>query len=167
MKIGEIIVKLKKVKGVGYILIALVAGIALLLMGGGDEEEQSTCPNPAAEYVAVQEARLADMGYRICGVECAAAVYVSSGYTYSYAGDQSLRTVYNADGSVAEKEISLTNRTVNTKDGTALVASKESTPPVKGVAVVCTGASAEDAERLKGLIMALYSLKAEAVFVTN
>ncbi len=167
MKISEILGKFSKIKGVGYIVLALAAGIALLLIGSNDGKEELPKNDPAAEYVAKQEARLSDMGRRLCGVECTAVVYVSGGYTYSYAGDQSLRTVYNADGSVAEKEISLSKRTVNTKEGTALVPVKESTPSVKGVAVVCTGASEEDAESLKQLIMALYSLKAEAVFVTN
>ncbi len=167
MKISEILGKFTKIKGVGYIVLALAAGIILLFVGSDDSTEDSPASDPAAEYVAEQEARLCDMGRRLCGVECTAVVYVSGGYTYSYAGDQSLRTVYNADGSVAEKEISLSKRTVNTKDGTALVPVKESTPSVKGVAVVCTGASEEDAESLKQLIMALYSLKAESVFVTN
>lgn len=167
MKLGGIIGKLAKIKGIGYIATALLAGIVLLLTAGDKDGAASPSADPVAEYVAQQEARLCDMGRRLCGVECTVVVHISGGYTYSYAGDQSLRTVYNADGSVAEKEISLSHRTVNTKEGTALVALKQSTPLIKGVAVVCTGASTVDAESLKQLIMALYSLKEDAVFVTN
>ncbi len=167
MKIGAVFGKALKIKGIGYIIIALVAGIALLLMGGSKKEEPAVSADRAAEYVSQQESQLCAIGRRICGVDCVAVVHIASGYTYSYAGDQSLRTVYNPDGTVAEKEISLTNRTVNTEDGTSLVAVKESTPYVKGVAMVCTGASDADINALKKLIMALYSLKENAVFVTN
>lgn len=167
MNTGKTIGKLLKVKGIGYMAIALVAGIALLLMGRGGNDTEKVELDRNALYAAAQEERLCAMGKEICGVGCGAAVIVGSGYTYSYAGDQSLRTVYNADGTVAEKEISLTNRTVNTKEGTALVAVRESAPTVKGVAMVCRGASDSDTMALKQLIMALYSLKEEAVFVTN
>ncbi len=166
MKKDGIIEKLKKIKGIGYIGIALIAGIALIFLGG-EKETENVPADRGAEFVTREEARLRDMGRDICGVECTAAVYAASGYTYSYAEDQSLKTVYNADGTVAEREVTLTNRTVNTDGGTALVPIKENTPSVKGVAMVCVGASEADMSALKSLIMALYSLKEDAVFVTN
>lgn len=158
--------KLVGIKGIGYIVLALVAGIGLLLIGGGDEEP-TTLSDPTRVYVENAEKRLADLGEEICGVDCKAAVYVAVGYSYSYANDQTVRTTYNPDGTVAEKETALTNRTVNTDGGTALVAVKETTPQIKGVAVVCPDAEQSKLQTLKSLIMALYSLESDAVFVTN
>ncbi|MBQ7048016.1 MAG: hypothetical protein IJN86_03620 [Clostridia bacterium] len=165
MKNEGALAKLGKIKGIGYIAIALAAGLVLLLMGGGEEETVST--DRTALYVEEQRKSLEALGEEICGVDCKAAVYISEGFGYSYAEDQNLKISYNADGTVAEKEISLTKRTVNTKDGTALTAVKESTPKIKGVAVVCDGADDSSTASLKRLITALYSLEEGAVFVTN
>lgn len=161
-----IIERLKKIKGIGYILLALVAGLALLLMGGGDGGTEEK-PSPADEYLAAAEAEIAALGKRVCGVNTVAAVSASAGYTYSYAADQRVRTAYNPDGTVAEKEIEQSLRSVNTKDGTALVPVREAPPRIQGVAVVCAGADANRVQTLKKLIMALYSLEETAVFVTN
>ena len=165
MKNEGALAKLGKIKGIGYIAIALAAGLVLLLMGGGEEETVST--DRTALYVEEQRKSLEALGEEICGVDCKAAVYISEGFGYSYAEDQNLKISYNADGTVAEKETALTNRTVNTDGGTALVAVKETTPQIKGVAVVCPDAEQSKLQTLKSLIMALYSLESDAVFVTN
>lgn len=167
MKKDGFFAKLTKIKGIGYIALALAAGIGLLLLGGNGGEDDEPQSNATALFVKQAESSLAKLGEEICGTDCTAAVYVSVGYCYSYASDQSVRTSYNSDGTVAEKETTLTNRTVNTDGGTALVAVKETAPQIKGVAVVCRGASDSKLQKLKSLIMALYSLEADAVFVTN
>lgn len=157
---------LTKIKGIGYIALALVAGIGLLLFSGGGEEETEGA-DPTARFIRSAEKSIAAMGKEVCGEDCTAMVYASVGYCYSYAGDQTVRTTYNTDGTVAEKETTLTNRTVNTQKGTALVPVKETAPQIKGVAVVCPGGSKGSLLTLKRLIMALYSLEESAVFVTN
>lgn len=164
--IKETIQRLTKIKGIGYVALALIAGVALLLTNGGAKAETAVADKNAL-FVENAEETLAALGKKVCGVKCVAAVSVSGGYTYTYASDQSIRTVYNTDGTVAEKEATLTEKTVNRDGGTALVPLKESPPKISGVAVVCGGASASDVRVLKELILALYGLEEQNVFVTN
>ena len=158
--------RLVKIKGVGYIAMALIAGIALLLINGGEESPKVAVDKNAAFVEKAQKA-LEELGGKVCGVKCVAAVSVSGGYTYTYASDQSVRTVYNADGTVAEKEATVTGKTVNQNGGTALVPLKENPPKICGVAMVCGGASVADISALKAMIRALYGLDEKAIFVTN
>ena len=168
VKKNPFLTRLLKIKGIGYILLALAAGVALLLIrGGGSAAPQAQAADTAASFAHAAETRLEALGYSVCGVKCSAAVNLKSGYRYSYACDQSVKTTYNPDGSVASKETTLTNRTVTVSGGTALVAVKESPPEVEGIAVVCTGASSAAAEKLRALIAALYGLDEADIFVTN
>lgn len=168
MKISELTKKLSKIKGIGYIATALAAGIALLLLNSGASDKKAP---PAADknaaFVSETEQALREMGKAVCGKSCRVRVRLSSGYSYSYACDQSVRTTYNPDGSVAEKETTLTQKSVNASGGTALVAVKETPPAVAGVAVVCKGASAADVRALRAMISALFGIDEGAVYVTN
>jgi len=164
---NTIIQKLLKIKGIGYIALALVAGIALLLVNSGSKEQAPPQQDKNAAFVAEAEQALCALGRKVCGVSCKAAVSISSGYCYTYASDQSVRTVYNADGTVAEKETTLTSRTVNVSGGTALVPVKETPPKVSGVVMVCRGADASAVNTLCSMISALYGLDSTAIFVTN
>lgn len=166
MKEGSFFGRLIKIKGFGYIVLALIAGLALLLLRDGGEAAVQT-DDSAADYVAHAEARLAELGKAVCGTDCTAVVYVESGFRYSYACDQSVTVSYNPDGSVAGKETNLTNRTVNTEHGTAPVLLKASTPKIGGVAMVCRGASAANISRLRTMVSSLYGIPEETVYVTN
>lgn len=167
MKADSFFKRLAGIKGIGCMVLALAAGVALLLLNrtGGTETEQPEDRN--AIYAKQAEEALEKLGCSLCGVECRAKVRLGGGYVFSYACDQSVRTGYNPDGSVSEKETTLTNRTVNEGNGTALVPVKETPPNIAGVAMVCKGASAADTEALKALIAALYGLDDDAIFVTN
>lgn len=160
-----VIEKLMKIKGIGYIVLALVAGVALLLVNTGQTLPPTEDKNAA--FTEKTEAALCELGKKLCGVKCVAAVSVSGGYTYTYASDQSVRTVYNSDGTVAEKEATLTGKTVSVSGGTTLVPVKETPPKISGVAMVCRGASPANVKALKEMIRSLYSLDEECIFVTN
>ncbi len=163
---NSLIQRLLKIKGIGYIAMALVAGIALLLINTGDSAPTVTQDKNQA-FVRAREAELCELAGQLCGVKCKAAVSIRGGYQYTYASDQSVRSVYNSDGTVAEKETAITGRTVNVSGGTAMVPVKETPPDIKGVAIVCPKASAADLSALKAMVMALYGLDEKAVFVTN
>lgn len=167
MKVSDVFSKLLKTKGIGYIVVALIAGIALLLINFGGGEESAEITDRNAVFASETEASLEKLAQTLCGVKCRAKVRLSGGYSYSYANDQSVRTTYNADGSIAEKEVTLTNRTVNGGNGTALVAVRESPPQIAGVVIVCTNATASDISAVKAMVKALYALEDGAVFVTN
>ncbi len=166
MKEDSLPKKLTKIKGFGYIVLALIAGVALLLMRGGDETP-TVKTDSTAEYIARAESRLCKLGKAVCGTECTAVLYVESGYRYSYACDQSVSVSYNADGSVAGKESSVTNHTVNTEDGTAPVLLQTNMPKISGVAMVCRGATAANINRMRTLVATLYGLDENNVYVTN
>ena len=157
--------KIGKIKGIGYIVLALAVGVMLLIFNGGEEKEP--VKDSVESYTESVEKRLCSLAESLCGVECRVALNIESGYKYSYACDQTVTVSYNPDGSVASRETVLTNRTVNTDGGTALVPVKTSTPKVCGVAIVCDGASLADVSRLKTLVAALYSLDESAIFVTD
>ncbi len=165
MSEGILLGKIGKIKGIGIILLVLALGVLLLTAGGGDEKTVPT--DAAAEYARQAEARLAELGKRLCGVSCVAAVSLDGGYRYSYACDQTVTVSYNPDGTVADRETVLTNRTVSSGGSTTLVPVKTATPRISGVAIVCKGASLGDAERLRQLVAALYSLDGSEIFVTN
>ncbi len=165
MSEGSVFGKLGKIKGFGFILLALALGLYLLTAGGKEDKAVET--DSTADYVRQTEARLAELGKKLCGVNCAVAVSVDSGYRYSYACDQTVTVTYNPDGTVADRETVLTNRTVSSGGTTALVPVKTSVPDICGVAIVCKGASVSDAERLRQLVAALYSLEERNIFVTN
>lgn len=167
MKLSNLFSKLLKTKGIGYIAVALIAGIALLLINFGGGEESTTATDKNAAFVSETEASLERLAQTLCGVKCRAKVRLGGGYSYSYACDQSVRTTYNADGSIAEKEVTLTNRTVNGGNGTALVPVRESPPQIAGVVMVCTNATASDIAAVRAMVKALYALEDGAVFVTN
>ena len=167
MKANSIFTRLMKTKGIGYIAVALIAGIALLVINLGGGESKAPSADKNAHYASEAEAALEELGRTLCGVKCQAKVRLGGGYSYTYACDQSVRTSYNPDGSVAEKEATLNNRTVNTSGGTSLVAVKETPPYVAGVVMVCKNATASDISALKAMISALYGLEDGAIFVTN
>lgn len=168
MKINELTKRLSRVKGIGYIITALAAGVALLLLSpGASGKKMPPAADRNAAFVSETEQSLRELGKAVCGKSCRVRVRLSSGYSYSYACDQSVRTSYNPDGSVAEKETALTQKSVNVSGGTSLVAVRETPPVVAGVAVVCRGASAADARTLRTMISALFGIDESAVCVTN
>ncbi len=163
----EALTKLFKNKRMLYIGVALLAGIALLALNLGGNTKAEPKVDKNSLYVSEAEAALEALGHKVCGVKCKAHVRLERGYTYTYASDQSVRTSYNAAGTVAEKATALNNRTVNRGGGPALVVVKEPPPTVAGVAMVCKNASASDISALKAMIAALYGLDGNAIFVTN
>lgn len=167
MKLSDLFSRLLKTKGIGYIAVALIAGIALLLINFGGGEEVTPVADRSACFASEAEASLERLAQTLCGVKCRAKVRLGGGYSYSYACDQSVRTTYNADGSIAEREVTLTNCTVNSGNGTALVTLRESPPQIAGVVIVCTNATASDISAVKAMVKALYALEDGAVFVTN
>lgn len=167
MKTSTIFEKLIKTKGIGYIVIALVAGVALLVLNLGGKAPSAPEQDKNALFVSETEQTLETLARSVCGVKCKAKVRLGTGYSYAYASDQSVRTVYNADGSVAEKETALNNRTVNVSGGTSLVPVKEVPPTVVGVVLVCKGGTSADVLSLKAMVGALYGLKEDAIYVTN
>lgn len=167
MKAEPVFKRLIKTKRMGYLALVLIAGVALLFISRGGDGKTDAPADKNALYAAQTEAALEELGRSLCGVKCRAKVRLSAGYGYSYACDQSVRTSYNPDGSVAEKETAVNNRTVNQNGGTALVPVKETPPCVASVVMVCKNASAADAAALKSMIAALYGLDEGFIFIAN
>lgn len=159
---------LSKIKGVGYIMLALAAGIVLLLLRTGDSGgAEAPASFSAADYARQAEETVRSLAQTVCKGSCTAAVSLKSGYRYSYASDQTIKTVYNPDGSVASKEAEVNNRTVNSGGGSALVVTKESPPEIQGVAVVCPSATQAQLDKIRALVSALYGLDESEIYVTN
>ncbi len=152
--------KILKIKGIGFILLAFVAGVILLLYPQG-KESKSTEVAPSALYASSLESQLESILRDATGSKCRVMITFDGGYSYSYATNETLDTVYSG-GEVASKNVTK-EYVIVSKDGEeALALLKENLPSVKGVAVVCSGGEGER-NAVVSIVKALFQLPNEAI----
>lgn len=161
---------LLRIKGIGYIALALFAGIALLLFSGNGEDSNRNLQSvPSSEDYATELERDAERLIRaIDGVKsCTVAITLESGYHYHYAYDQRVNLSYAEDGTVTGKQTETSYKTVTADGDSALVLVKEVTPTVKGAAVVCKGISDGKAAEIKVMLSALFGIDEGRIHIEN
>ena len=160
--------KLKNTKGIGFLIIGLVAGILFLLIGDGvtsdkkeaTPEETGSEVKDACDYISLLEIRIKELLEHIDGIS---NVYVivtpKSTEELVYAQNGS----YDG-GKLTEKEYVITD-----KDGDGVpIKLKIIFPELKGIAVVCRGgANPINQEKLVSLLSALLDLPSNRVYVTG
>lgn len=159
-----------KIKGIGYIALALFAGIALLLFSGNGEKSNQVLKNvPTAEDYAAELERDAErLIHAIDGVKsCTVVITLESGYHYHYAYDQRVNLSYAEDGTVTGKQTETSYKTVTADGDSNLVLVKEVTPTVKGAAVVCKGISDGKAAEIEVMLSALFGIDEERIHIEN
>ncbi len=155
------ITKLLKIKGVGFILLAFLAGIILLLLPDGESKKSSDVVS-SVEYASALENDLEKLLKTACGVECEVMVTLEGGYSYSYAANEKLNTEYS-ENKPTSKNVSKDYVIISENGNEKLVVLKENLPEIRGVAVVCKKGG--EAERLKiiALVTALFDLPDSAI----
>ena len=150
-------------KGFGLILIALLSGIALMLIPT-ESEQESADSEPSAvtslEYCALLEQKAKSL---ICELEevegCEVFITLEKGYRYIYATDQHVKE--SGDSKETDKTIVLAHES----GGEMPILIEEFMPSVAGVAVVCKGASYQTQYRIIELMCALFDIKSNRINV--
>lgn len=151
--------KIKKLKGLPCILIALAAGLVLLLLPKpASGEAQAEAPDPAGDYRALLERETEELLLSLDGVrECRVMITLSGGYEYLYATDQEVRET--SGGKETRKTVVLATESGGEKPVTL----RESPPTVKAVAVALPGADGETTKNAEALLLALFGEAAVCV----
>ena len=147
--------KCKRIKGLPYLLLALAAGLILLLLPSGKSAEAVTSGTPdSTEYRLALEQEVRSLLRELDGVDdCTVVLTLSYGYEYTYATDQ--RVKEQSDGKETEKNIVLATENGNQTP----IPLREKQPVVSGVAVVCPGADEATRARISSLLRALFALE--------
>lgn len=152
----KIMVRIRAMKGLGILLLGLIAGCMLLFLGGMDERESVAAASEELFSFKTYEqdlaARLEGMIDRLEGVSDAHVMLtIDRSYSQELAGNSGeYLTVREADGG----------------QGTVTVSSKA--PVVKGVAVICKGGNLPEKQiEIIEMLAALLNLPTHKIFVSE
>lgn len=167
MRVEVWIEKLKKLFGTKsgvFIIIGILAGVALLLIPSETKQTETTEPDGEAitsvEYCASLENKAEELILRLPEVDaCSVFITLETGFRYIYATDQH---VYEESNS---KQTDKTIVLANNANGETAILVEETMPRIAGVAVVCEGASYETQRRIIDLICALFDIKSNRISV--
>jgi len=160
--LNELIKKLSNFKGIGFIILALVAGFILLLWPNGEKTTGSTVVvADSDQFITAAEKQAEVLICKIEGVKsCDVMISISDGYSYLYASNQRVKT--DGENKDVEKEV-----VIVTSDGKqSPIVICEYTPKISGIAVVYNGDN-NAADRIKVLLATLFQLPNEYIYVTN
>lgn len=126
---------LTKSKSFLYIVLALAAGVALLLLPGSGGTESKTVSAPSAsEYTAALEKKVASLIGELDGVkDCSVAITLAAGYEYLYASDGRISHTYDESGALLGDEETREYIFAATDGNTQPVVISERMPTVEGV----------------------------------
>lgn len=149
--------KCKRIKGLPYLLLALAAGLILLLLPSGKADDAVTSGTPdSTEYRLALEREVRSLLCELEGVkDCSVVLTLSYGYEYTYATDQ--RVKEQSDGNYKETEKTIVLATENGNQTPLPLREKQ--PVVCGAAVVCPGADEAIRARISSLLRALFALE--------
>ena len=151
-----LLTRLRAIKGLGLMVIGLIAGLVLLFLGGKTEGERVPASIDSSfsfeEYEKGLAVRLEEMIERLDGVsEVHVMLTLDRSYAEELAGEGGeYLTIRKSDG----------------EQGTVTI-SREA-PKVKGVAVICKGGnSAEKQKEIISMLSALLELPSHRIFVSE
>lgn len=156
--------KLLKSKGIGFVLIGIVAGIILLLLPQSEKEEISTTNNiiTSEEYCQNLEHKAEELIKQLPNVnKCDVFITLECGFQYVYATDQHVRE--GQDTKETDKTIVLASQSNNQNP----IILQETMPKIAGVAIVCPNASYDTQYRIVELMSALFAISTNRISVQN
>lgn len=157
-----------KIKGIGYILLGILAGVILLLLPTDKETASTDQPiyKSANEYCLALEEKTAALLSELDGVKnCKVQITLVYGYEYVYASDQRVNETFNSGGGTATKETEKKYVIITSGSGSEPVLLREKMPTVQGIAVVCSGASYETQYKIISLLTALFDVSSNKISV--
>ena len=168
MKAESIAEKIKKLlsrKGMGAVILGLLAGVILLILPSSEKSESAAEPSKTltgAEYCALLEEKAEKLIKELPEVDkCSVFITLESGYRYIYATDQ--HVLEEGDRKETDKTVVLAG---NGNGETPLLV-EETMPKVAGVAIVCPEAGYETQYRIIELISALFDIKSNRISVKS
>ena len=164
----SIIKKILGIKGIGYILLALAAGIILLVLPSGSDsksDEKNLIPASAEEYTEYLEKKTKKIVNQMTGKSCTVMITLKNGYSYAYANDIKYSADSSADGTVTKKDETREYVVVTVDGDGQLVLTKEIMPVLCGIAVICPDGSYEDVLKITETLKALYGLSSGKISV--
>lgn len=160
---GAFLRKCKRIKGLPYLLLALAAGLILLLLPSGKSDASATTGTLGSEdYRRALEQEVRTLLCELEGVkDCSVVLTLSYGYEYTYATNQ--RVNEQSGGKETEKTIVLA-----TENGNEVpLPLREKQPVVCGIAVVCPGADEALRLRIAALLRALFALEDSCISIQS
>lgn len=155
--------KLSKMKVFPYLLLALAAGIILLIYPSGSGTKTTKVEQKSVEEYTIRlEKELEELIERIGGVKwCKVMVYADESFSYLYASDQELE--YDGERRKVSKKV-----VTMTKDGENVpIVIEEYLPTLAGVAVVAGGADEYTLAMIKNMLSVLLDLDESRIFITR
>ena len=172
----SIVKKIAKVKGIGYILIAVAAAVIFLLLPSSKtaSDENSAKADAAAdntakeaeEYISSLEAKTEELLKQINGItDCKVMMIADSGYSNTYAADHTIQRSFDGSGKTSSESEQKKYVTSSSGGSVSLVKSKESFPKICGIAVICPNSG--DSARLAVVetLKALFNLSSNRISV--
>lgn len=151
-----ILARLRAIKGLGLLMVGLVAGVMLLFLGGKTEESKAQVstqePFSFEDYEKELAVRLEEMIDRLEGIsEVHVMLTLERGYAEELAGENGdYLTIRESDG------------------GQGTVTISREAPKVKGVAVICKGGNSPDKQQeIISMLSALLELPSHRIFVSE
>lgn len=162
---GDLIKRITAFKGIGFVVLALIAGVLLIVWPNSEAQQSKKLDSAAyassAAYAAAVEKQARGLIEQIKGVEsCEIMITLSDGYSYLYASNQRLQNGENNRD--VEKQV-----VIITDDGKQKpIIICEYTPKIAGIAVVFDG-DISVVGRIKSLLAVLFGLSDEYIYVTT
>ena len=164
-ELTSVIRYMREKKSLWLALAALLVGVVLILFGGSDTSRavsaspESGVDIQSGEYEQRLEARVKELLERVSGVSNVSVMITLDSLT-----EQVYAQNYRSSESDSSTDVGL--EYVTGQDG--LVPTKELSPSVRGIAVVCRGGDdAEVALKLTRLLSSLFGIPSSSVSVTG
>ncbi len=158
--------KLKKTKGMGFLVIGLITGIIFLTLGSGEEskKEQNAVSTEENDYKTVGE-MTEELERRVC--ELIERMDGVSDVRVMITPENTGETVYAQNGSFSGGSMTEREYVITDVDGDGKpIVIKLIYPKIRGVAVVCRGGSNPiNQEKIVALLEALFDLSSNHVYV--
>ena len=162
---GDLIKRITAFKGIGFVVLAIVAGVLLIVWpdNGAQQSKKSDAAAYASSsaYAAAVEKQARGLIEQIEGVKtCQIMITLSDGYSYLYASNQRIQNGENNRD--VEKQV-----VIITEDGKQKpIIICEYSPKIAGIAVVYDG-DVSVASRIKSLLAVLFGISDEYIYVTT
>lgn len=162
---GDLIKRITSFKGIGFVVLALIAGVLLIVWPSNEAQQNKKSDNAAysssSAYAAAVEKKARGLIEQIEGVKtCDIMITLSDGYSYLYASNQRLQNGENNKD--VEKQV-----VIITDDGKQKpIIICEYMPKIAGIAVVYDG-DISVSNRIKSLLAVLFGLSDEYIYVTT
>lgn len=166
MKNNELFERIKKLfdkKGFGFVFLALIAGVALMLIPSSGQESTPIEENKTItsfEYCTLLEQKAKSLICELPEIDgCEVFITLEKGYRYIYATDQHVKE--SGENKETDKTIVLAQG--DGREEPILI--EETMPCVAGVAVVCKGANYQTQYRIIELMCALFDIKSNRISI--